>query len=337
MTKRILAIESSCDETSAAIVDEQGTILSNVVASQAGEHASTMGVVPEVAARRHASAIVPTIELALQESTQTREDITHIAVTATPGLLPALQVGVVAAKALATAWKLPLIPVNHLDAHIATTFVQDPEPQFPAVSLLVSGGHTELSFHPDKTTRTILGRTRDDAGGEAFDKVARMMGLPYPGGPQIAKLLPEGDKQRFSFPRPMLNDQSDDFSFSGIKTDVKRVIDTLPQPLSHQNKADVAASFAEAMTETLVGKTVRAALREGAASVILSGGVAADKYLRQVLTEELQQNGLELYVPPISLCGDNAAMIGIAALWADERPVHDAHATPTSRTRRKKN
>lgn len=328
-----LAIESSCDETSAAVVSSDGKILSNSVASQAAEHALTSGVVPEQAARRHAENIVPTIEAALKEAKTTLPDIARIAVTSTPGLLSCLHVGVTAAKSLAVTLNKPLVPVNHLDAHIAITFVQDPKPVFPLVSLLVSGGHSELSRHTDEKTRTRLGGTRDDAAGEAFDKVAKLLGLPYPGGPQISKAAKNGNPHAFPFPRPMLHEQTDDFSFSGLKTDVARVIKTLPQPLSEQTKVDVAASFQAAMVETLVTKTVRAAERENAASVILAGGVAANTALRDTLATALEKVGIPLHVPPIALCGDNAAMIGIASLWKEPAEPETIHAVPTSRKR----
>jgi N6-L-threonylcarbamoyladenine synthase len=312
---RILGIESSCDDTGVAVVDaaQDGscTIVSNIITGQ--DHTRTGGVVPEVAARHHANAIIPTVEQALHEAGCTIADIDAIAVTRGPGLIACLLVGVETAKGIAVAAGKPIIGVNHMEAHVASTFVEHPHIAFPAVVLLASGGHTMLVHMTDRNAYKRIGNTRDDAAGEAFDKVAKMLGLPYPGGPQIAQLAARGgNPYAYSFPRPMIGADNFDFSFAGLKTAVLYHLRDHP-PASESDRADVAASFQESVVSVLVEKTRAAARKYVARTVILGGGVSANVELRGRLQSTLQKEGAQVVVPSPGLFTDNGAMIAVAA------------------------
>lgn len=316
--KRVLAIESSCDETAASVVENNNgdiRVISSVVASQIDIHKLTQGVVPEVAARAHVEAINFVIKEAIKDTEVVRLD----AVTATtqPGLKPALVVGETAGRALASAWGKPFIPAHHIAGHIAAAWLGEDIPrEFPAVVLVVSGGHTQLYLINEDLKLTLLGNTRDDAAGEAFDKIARLLGLPYPGGPELSKLAIKGDSRAYDFPRPMLNSEDSDFSFSGLKTAVLYAIKG--RELSEQEKADVAASAQEAIVDVLVHKTTAVVAEKNAREVIVVGGVAANLHLREKMKNSLEN--LPLIVPPIKYCTDNAAMVGASVLLGIEIP-----------------
>jgi N6-L-threonylcarbamoyladenine synthase len=314
---RILAIETSCDETACAIVENGRVLLSSVVASQMEIHARYGGVFPEVASRQHVLAIVPVVEQALAQAHLTLKGIDALAVTRGPGLAGSLVVGMNMAKGLALGTGLPLIGVNHLEGHIYASWVYNagdppsPEPQFPLLALLVSGGHTELNLMTDHLQYQRLGATLDDAAGEAFDKVARLLGLGYPGGPAIQKAAEGGDPTRFKFPRAWL-DSSWDFSFSGLKTAVLNQVRQLeaqgrPLPLE-----DLAASFQAAVVDVLFTKTMNAARQFGVKEILIAGGVSANRALRQAFQA---QKEFSIHIPPLSLCTDNAAMIAAAGYY----------------------
>lgn len=307
----ILAIETSCDETAAAVVKNGKEILSNVVASQIESHKRFGGVVPEVASRHHVEQMTIVLEEAMTQAKVTWEDLTAIAVTEGPGLIGSLLIGVNTAKALAFAHNLPLINVHHIAGHIyANRFVKEME--FPLVALVVSGGHTELIYMKEHGHYELIGETRDDAAGEAYDKVARVLGLPYPGGPHIDKLAQEG-KCTMEFPRAWLEPDSYDFSFSGLKSAVINTIHHAKQRGEELDIKDVAASFQASVVEVLVEKTARAAQQYKAKQVLVAGGVAANQGLRKALTKKFSDLNIELVIPPLSLCTDNAAMIAAAA------------------------
>ncbi|WP_139491908.1 tRNA (adenosine(37)-N6)-threonylcarbamoyltransferase complex transferase subunit TsaD [Brevibacillus dissolubilis] len=306
----ILGIETSCDETSASVIKDGRVILSNIIASQADIHKRFGGVVPEVASRRHVENITLTIEESLQEAGVTLDDISAIAVTYGPGLVGALLVGVAAAKAISYARGIPLIGVHHIAGHIyANRLVTEME--FPLISLVVSGGHTELVYMDQHGSFEILGETRDDAAGEAYDKVARALSLPYPGGPHIDRLAHEGTPN-VPLPRVWLEPDSYDFSFSGLKSAVLNTLHNAEQRGERIEPANLAASFQASVVEVLVEKTIRAAKAKQARQILLAGGVAANKGLREALTARCEQEGLTLIIPPLSLCTDNAAMIAAA-------------------------
>lgn len=318
---RILGIETSCDETALAIVSEKndGTfeIEKHLLASQVLVHAKFGGVVPEVAAREHVIAIFPMLDqLGISKD---GKGIDVIAVTAGPGLVPALRIGVEFAKVLAWIWKKPLVGVNHLEGHIYSVWVNSITPSlchfpnFPALCLLVSGGHTELILMKDHGAYELIGMTRDDAAGEAFDKVAKLLGFGYPGGPIISKLAETGNPDAILFPRPMIESDDLDFSFSGLKTAVKREMAEMAQKADMAKREDIAAAFQTAVVETLVTKTLRAVEKYQPKSVILSGGVSANKSLRNSMEQILQKQypKISFHVPDLSLTGDNAIMIAI--------------------------
>ncbi|HHP50961.1 MAG TPA: tRNA (adenosine(37)-N6)-threonylcarbamoyltransferase complex transferase subunit TsaD [Moorella mulderi] len=311
----ILGIETSCDETSAAVVRDGQEILSNVVASQIEIHRRYGGVVPEIASRHHMENIGPVVEEALQRAGVHFQDLHGIAVTHGPGLVGALLVGVSYAKAAAFALQKPLMAVHHLLGHIYAAFLSHRRLPLPAVALIVSGGHTELVYMEDHGKLEILGSTRDDAAGEAFDKVARVLGLPYPGGPELELLAQGGDPEAIKFPRAWLEEGSLDFSFSGLKTAVINHLRQAAARGEHVNRADVAASFQEAVVDVLVGKSIEAARRKKARSLLLVGGVAANRRLRSRMEEEARKIGLPLFSPPLNLCTDNAAMIACAGYY----------------------
>jgi len=307
----VLAIESSCDETSAAVVRDGRQILSNVIASQVDVHARYGGVVPELASRKHVEAISVVIEEALEKAGVTLDDIQGIVVTRGPGLVGALLVGLSVAKAMAFARGIPLVGVHHIEGHILSPLLEQ-DIAFPYLGLAVSGGHTHL-YRIDGIGRyTILGRTLDDAAGEAFDKVAKLLGLGYPGGQVIDRLAAEGDPTAIDFPRPLLHQKNLDFSFSGIKTAVLNHVRGYDHPLSDEQLRHVAAGFQAAVVEVLTRKTLRAAAEHGLKRVVVAGGVACNRGLRQSLLFAGPEAGLEVYFPSPGLCGDNAAMLAVA-------------------------
>ncbi len=306
-----LGIETSCDETSAAVVQAGEVVLANVISTQIPVHRRYGGVVPEIASRQHVEAIVPVVEEALQQAQVDWSAISHIAVTAGPGLVGALLVGLSYAKALAYSLDLPLVGVNHLEGHIYANFLAHPV-QLPLLCLVVSGGHTDLIYMPEHGHYESLGRTLDDAAGEAFDKIARALGLPYPGGPEIDRLARQGQETAFDFPRAWLEPNSFDFSFSGLKSAVLNELNRLQQKGSPVPVADVAASFQAAVIDVLVTKAIAAALAKKVSVLYVAGGVAANSSLRHKLTEAAQPHGIEVRFPPLQLCTDNAAMIAAA-------------------------
>jgi len=314
---RILAIESSCDETACAIIENGRSLLSSVVASQMEIHARYGGVFPEVASRQHVLSIMPVVEQALTQAHMTLKDIDAIAVTQGPGLAGSLVVGMNMAKGLALGTGLPLIGVNHLEGHLYSAWVYNsddivpPEPQFPLMVLLVSGGHSELNLMTDHLTYKRLGSTLDDAAGEAFDKVARLLELGYPGGPAIQKAAEDGDPNRFNFPRAWL-EGTYDFSFSGLKTAVLYEMRELKKKSHTQPVADVAASFQKAVIDVLFKKTMNAAREFGAKEILVAGGVSANRPLRQTFKAQTE---FPVHIPPLSLCTDNAAMIASAGYF----------------------
>ncbi len=308
----VLGVETSCDETAVAIVENGRRILSNIVYSQMEEHARHGGVVPEVASRRHVEQVTKVLEQAVQGAGITLGDLDAIAVTNRPGLLGALLVGVSAAKGLALALDISLIGVHHIEAHLYANFLTHADTQFPAVALVVSGGHTDLFHLKGAGDYTLLGRTRDDAAGEAFDKSARLMGLGYPGGPAIQEAAKAGNGQAVALPRSFLPGY--EFSFSGLKTSVKRHLEGLHGPVP--SAPDLAASFQEAVVDVLVSKTVKAARELGVPRVFLAGGVAANARLREAMQTACDKNGIRLFFPPPNLCTDNGAMIAAAGFFA---------------------
>jgi N6-L-threonylcarbamoyladenine synthase len=319
----LLALETSCDETSAAVVKDGEEVLSNVISSQVEFHRKYGGIVPELASRKHIEVISPIIQEALDKAGVSFKDLDAIAVTYGPGLVGSLLVGLCAAKAIAWSLNLPLIGVNHLEGHIYANFLL-PSPQFPFICLLVSGGHTMLILVEDHGKYKTLGRTRDDAAGEAYDKVARFLNLGYPGGPIIDQLAKEGDPQAINFTRPMLADGYD-FSFSGIKTAVVNFVNKNQETATFSRRflADLVASFQQAVVDVLVEKAVRAAKEFNCRSVALAGGVSANSLLRSQLKQRGEEEGLTVHIPPFEYCTDNAAMIGCAAYYKSLRGEFD--------------
>lgn len=311
----ILGIESSCDETAAAVVKNGREILSNVINTQIEIHKKFGGVVPEVASRRHIENIDFVIDEALEKANVTFDDIDAIAVTYGPGLIGALLVGVSTAKALAYALDKPLVPVHHIMGHISANFVAHNDLKPPFTCLVASGGHSHIVEVEDYNKCKIMGRTRDDAAGEAFDKVARVLGLGYPGGPLIDKLAKEGDPNAVKFPRVKMAGDSLDFSFSGVKTAVINYLHKLEQNGESYNKADIAASFQDAVTDVLCEHTIEAAKRSGSKLIALAGGVASNSALREKMKKEAAKFGIETIYPPPVLCTDNAVMIACAGYY----------------------
>ena len=304
----ILGIESSCDETAAAVVKNGREVLSNIISSQIVIHRKFGGVVPEIASRKHIENIMPVIDEALQQANVTLDDIDAVAVTYGPGLVGALLVGLSAAKSLAWATDKPLIGVNHLEGHVFANFLSDPELEPPFMALVVSGGHTALLKVTGYNSFEMLGQTRDDAAGEAFDKIARVMGLQYPGGPEIEKLALDGNPHAIEFPVAKL-DAPYEFSFSGLKSAVINYLHNQEQAKREINRADVAASFQYAVTNALVQKAVRAMKDTGLKKIVLAGGVSANKTLQTTLAKAMSDIGAELVAPMPILCTDNAVMI----------------------------
>lgn len=309
----ILAIESSCDETAVAVIKNGHEILSNVVSTQIAIHRRYGGVVPEIASRKHLELINVVIAEALEQAKLSLTDITHIAVTYGPGLVGALLVGVATAKALAFSSGKPLIGVHHIEGHICANFLVKQDLQFPLVCLVVSGGHTNIIKITDHGQYLLLGQTRDDAAGEAYDKIARAIGLPYPGGPQIEKLAREGNPAAIELPRAWMGEDSFDFSFSGLKSAVLNYLNQAKMKGESIVAADVAASFQQAVLDVLVQKTIHAAEQSGVDTILLAGGVAANGTLREQLQQAAAAKGMQVYYPPVQFCTDNAAMIGAAA------------------------
>jgi N6-L-threonylcarbamoyladenine synthase len=344
---RVLGIETSCDETAAAVVTETGEVLSDVVKSQIALHAPYGGVVPELASRDHARAVVPVVREALERAGIVLGDIDGVAVTSRPGLSGALLVGLQAAKGIAWGAGKPLVSVDHLVGHLLAVFLKrsspgappSSSPAYPFIALLASGGHTALyrADGPSLAQIRELGATRDDAAGEAFDKVAKLLGLGYPGGPVVDRLAAQGDAARgreiFKLPSPMAQRESLEFSFSGIKTAIARHIAARPSRPEGQELFDLCAAFQSIVVDTLVAKTVRAARREKLGRVVLAGGVAANRGLRAKMAEECKKRGIEVAVPPLASCTDNAAMIAYAGalrLAAGERD--DLSISPSTQT-----
>lgn len=315
MPVTLLGIETSCDETSAAVVVDGRTVLASIVSEQADLHARYGGIVPEIAARAHLERVVPVIETALEQAGRTYADLDAIAVTVGPGLMGSLLIGLTAARTLALTRDLPLVAVDHIEAHATSAALVVDPPPWPAVALVVSGGHTSLYLVRDFFTVELLGQTVDDAAGEAFDKVAALLELGYPGGPLIDRLAKTGNPRAVAFPRPWRDEPHANFSFSGLKTAVlyhvagpgRKYADV--QHLAPQQIADVAASFQAALVETLVAKTVAAARRAGVATVVVGGGVAANSALRIQLQAACDAAGLRLHLTPPQYCTDNAAMV----------------------------
>ncbi|MCH5187048.1 MAG: tRNA (adenosine(37)-N6)-threonylcarbamoyltransferase complex transferase subunit TsaD [Oscillospiraceae bacterium] len=305
----VLGIETSCDETAASVTRDGREVLSNTVYSQIALHEVYGGVVPEIASRKHIDKIIYVIDAAIKDAGIDKSELDAVAVTYNPGLVGALLVGVSAAKALAYGLGKPLVPVNHIQGHIAANYIAHPELEPPFVCLVASGGHSHILHVKDYHDFEILGATTDDAAGEAFDKVARVLGLGYPGGPKLNKLAEGGDPQAIQFPRPH---NGFDFSFSGLKTAVINYVHNAEQKGGEINKADIAASFQQAVVDVLVGNTVSAAKSVGCPAVALAGGVAANTALRSALKNAAEADSMRFYCPPMELCTDNGAMISCA-------------------------
>lgn len=324
---RILGIESSCDETAAAVVEDGRKLLSNVIQSQIDIHAAYGGVVPEVAARSHLEVVMPVIQQALDESNSTWDDIDAIAVTYAPGLIGSLLIGTLAARTLAVLKNKPLYPVHHVEGHVYANFLLDDAPAFPVLALIVSGGHSQLALFHDHGDYELLGQTQDDAVGEAFDKVAKIIGLPYPGGPSIAAAAVHGDPKAYTFPKAHMQNPYD-FSFSGLKTAVLRRVQAecgvdhtfpsyeLAARLDEVKRNNFAASFQHVAIETLVDKTIKAYHDYSPASVVIAGGVAANQELRRQLSARLP---IDIKYAPMNLCTDNAAMIGALGYYEAQK------------------
>ena len=312
---KVLGIESSCDETAAAIVVDGEKILSSVVASQVAWHGPYGGVVPEIASRKHVEAILPVIEEALSKSGKRLEEVDALAVTQGPGLVGSLLVGIAVAKSLAFVLQIPWVGVDHIVSHITAAFLSAPSLPMPFIALVVSGGHTSLFRVEGPMRLNLLGQTKDDAAGEAFDKVAKLLGLGYPGGEIIDRLAKEGNPQAVLFPRSLLDPQSLDFSFSGLKTAVLQQVKSWGGNLSPNQVGEIAASFQEAVVDTLVAKVLRAAKQERIREVVVVGGVACNSRLRQKLLQEGESSGIHVDFPPPALCTDNAAMVAAAGFF----------------------
>ena len=311
----ILAIESSCDETAAAVVQDGRKVLSNIISSQIEIHKLYGGVVPEIASRKHIEKVIQVVDEALKEASLTMNEIDAVAVTYGPGLVGALLVGVSAAKSIAFAHNKPLIGVHHIEGHISANYIENQELEPPFLCLVVSGGHTNLVIVKDYGEYEVLGKTRDDAAGEAFDKVARAIGLGYPGGPKIQKISEEGNKDAIAFPRAKVADSPFDFSFSGLKSSVLNYINSCEMKGEEINKADIAASFQEAVVDVLVSHTIEGAKQLGFKKIAMAGGVASNIALREEMKEACERRGFKFYYPSPILCTDNAAMIGAAAYY----------------------
>ncbi len=312
---KILAIESSCDETAAAVVEDGRKVLSSVIASQVSEHIVYGGVVPEIASRMHAQAISGVVSKAMSDAGLGYGDIDAVAVTYAPGLIGALLVGVNFAKGLAYSTGHPLIPVHHLRSHIAANYITNPDLEPPFLCLVVSGGHSHIVAVRSYTDFEIIGRTRDDAAGECMDKAARAMGLPYPGGVNLDRVSANGDPTLYKLPHPRVDGSEYDFSFSGLKTAVVNIIHNSKQKGIEVSVPDLGATCIETVADCLVNNTVKAAENYGFNKIVMAGGVSANSRLRKRMTEACAEKGWELYMPHLSLCGDNAAMVGAQAYY----------------------
>ena len=327
----ILAVESSCDETAAAVVKNGRQVLSNVISTQIALHAQFGGVVPEIASRKHIEKINQVIRQALTEAEITLDDLDGIAVTYGPGLVGPLLVGLSAAKAIAFAKEIPLIGVHHIEGHISANYIEHEDLKPPFMSLVVSGGHTHLVYVKDYGVYEIIGFTRDDAAGEAFDKVARAIGLGYPGGPKIDKLSKEGNPEAIHFPRAKVADSKYDFSFSGLKSAVLNYINSCEMKQQPYHQADVAASFQKAVTDVLVDNTMEALKDLGLKEIVLAGGVASNSSLREAFVKRCEAEQVRLYYPSPVYCTDNAAMIGVAGYYEFQKGIThglDLNAVP---------
>ncbi|MCL7488284.1 MAG: tRNA (adenosine(37)-N6)-threonylcarbamoyltransferase complex transferase subunit TsaD [Desulfobulbaceae bacterium] len=315
----VLAIESSCDDTAAAVLRDDRSVLSNVISSQFDVHSPFGGIVPELASRRHIESIWPVVSQALDRAGVTLDQIDLIAATRGPGLIGSLLVGFTFAKGLAMVRNIPCVGVDHMSGHLLSVFAGAEHPDFPYAALVVSGGNTSIYTVTDRSTFQCLGRTRDDAAGEAFDKVAKLLGLGYPGGPIISRLAEKGDPQAIAFPRAWLDRDSADFSFSGLKTSVVNHVNQCRRKNEPLNIEDICASFQEAVVDVLAEKTVRAALAHGLKTIVIGGGVAANRRLREVMQQRCEKEQLQLFKPEPVFCTDNAAMIGLAGYYQYQR------------------
>jgi N6-L-threonylcarbamoyladenine synthase len=316
---RILAIESSCDESAVAVYDDQAGLLSHVVHSQIDLHRVYGGVVPELASRDHVRRLLPLVQTALADAQTTPEQLQGVAYTAGPGLIGALLTGAALGRSLAFAWGVPAVAVHHLEGHLLAPLLEDDPPPFPHLALLVSGGHTMLIDVAAPGHYSVLGETRDDAAGEAFDKSAKLLGLPYPGGPELARLAADGKADRFDFPRPMLDRAGLEFSFSGLKTAVSLAVKEQAESgadgrLDARTRADIAAGVQQAIVDTLIAKTRRGLEQTGYEALVVAGGVGANRLLRERLAAAAQRDGARVYYPRIEFCTDNAAMIAVAGM-----------------------
>ncbi len=309
---RILGIESSCDESAVAVLDAERGLLAHTLFSQIALHRIYGGVVPELASRDHVRRLLPLLRTALEDAGSTPADLHGVAYTAGPGLMGALLTGAALARSLAYAWQVPAIGVHHLEGHLLAPLLEAEPPPFPHVALLVSGGHTMLIDVAAVGKYHVLGETRDDAAGEAFDKTAKLLGLPYPGGPELARLAADGRPGEFRFPRPMLDRPGLEFSFSGLKTAVLHTV--RERPLTSQLKADIAWAVQDAIVETLIAKSERALEQTGLDALVVSGGVSANLTLRSRLVQQMSRHGVRVYYPRLEFCTDNAAMIAVAGL-----------------------
>lgn len=331
---RILAIESSCDETAAAVIENGRTVRSNIISSQIALHTLYGGVVPEIASRKHIEKINQVVQAALDEAGVTLADLDAVGVTYGPGLVGALLVGVAEAKAIAYAAGLPLVGVHHIEGHVSANYIEHPELEPPFLCEIISGGHTHLVIVKDYGVFEILGRTRDDAAGEAFDKVARAIGLGYPGGPKIDRLAREGNPHAIEFPRAHIEDAPYDFSFSGLKSAVLNYLNKCRMTGETVNEADVAASFQQAVIDVLVDNAIRAARDLNMDRLAIAGGVASNQGLRHAMTAACEKEGIRFYYPSPVYCTDNAAMIGVAAYYEYRKGTRhgwDLNAVPNLR------
>ncbi len=313
---RILALESSCDESAVAVYDDVAGLLAHEIHSQIDLHRVYGGVVPELASRDHVRRLLPLLKTALADAKTSPKEIDGVAYTAGPGLIGALLTGAALGRSLAYAWNVPAIAVHHLEGHLLAPLLEDDPPPFPHLALLVSGGHTMLIDVASPGSYAVLGETRDDAAGEAFDKSAKLLGLPYPGGPELARLASQGRADRFDFPRPMLDRAGLEFSFSGLKTAVSLAVKERAAAggLDDATRADIAAGVQQAIVDTLIGKTLRALEQTGYETLVVAGGVGANRSLRERLTEGARRAGARVYYPRIEFCTDNAAMIAVAGM-----------------------
>ncbi len=322
---RILGIETSCDETGVAIYDSEEGLIANLVHSQIDVHAPYGGVVPELASRDHVRKTVPLIKQLLEDNGLRESDIDGVAYTRGPGLVGALLVGAAVGRSIAWAWNVPSIGIHHMEGHLLAPLLESRQPEFPFVALLVSGGHTQLVEVTSIGDYRLLGESLDDAAGEAFDKTAKLLGLPYPGGPELAKLAEQGDASRFRFPRPMTDRPGLDFIFSGLKT---FALNTMQEhaPLDDQTRADIARAFEDAVVDTLVIKCRRAVEQTRVTHLVMAGGVSANRRLREKLETELQKKGVEVLYPRPEFCTDNGAMIAFAGWHRLQAGLHDDDA-----------